>query len=276
MNSILKIETFSKNMRQIILYYIGFCISLMIIQLALVSLIAFFHFLLDHDMSVVENWLNYNAWEILIISKFSAFYLMIKIIRLNIYDLPRFRKKLFSKRWLPNLEILIFVIFMNVMALAIVDNLIGGGKFYEDRNYSLVLISFIGNAFYYLIDLLMISDLIEIFEIEKKRNKLIITFICAFLFILTTNVLQPYGKPDQIVIFLYFITLVLIYFKDSKNTGNIFLVTFFLISSFVVLYGHDLVWKKQNALLDFQGEVPMIGIIFSWIIGMLYVFKKRQ
>lgn len=276
MNSILSMETFSKSMRQILVYYVGFCIILMIIQLALVSLVAFFHFLLDHDMAVVENWLNYNAWEILVVSKFSAFFLMIRIIRLNLYDLPKFRRRLFRKRWIPNLEAIVFVIFMNVMVLAIVDTLGGGFKFFNQREYNLVFISYIGNIVFYLIDVFLIFDLFETFEIKKKRNKLILIFLTGLTFLITTNVLQPYGKPDQLIIFLYFVTLLLSYFKNPKNLGNTALILFFQVAFFIILYGHDLVWKKQNALVNYQGNIPIIGVLLSWLIGMFYFFKKRQ
>ena len=65
-------ETFSKPMQKIGLYYLGYCGSLILIQISLVSIVAFFHFLLDHDMAVVENWLTRNAWEMLCFSKITA------------------------------------------------------------------------------------------------------------------------------------------------------------------------------------------------------------
>lgn len=276
MTEFFSIETFSKNMRHILFYYIGYCLLLVLIQLALVSMVAFFHFLLDHDMAIVENWLNYNAWELLVTSKVTAFFLMVKMIRLNFYDVPRFRKRLTKKRWLPSFEAVVFIVFMNVMALAIVDTLGGGFKFFNQRSYNLVIVSYIGNSIFYLIDLLLIYDLFETFVIQKKRNRLILIFLTGLIFLITTNILQPYGKPDQSLIFLYFVTLLLTYFQNTKNFGNAALILLLQVSFFIVLYGHDLVWKKQNALVNYQGNIPALGLLLSWLIGMLYFFKKRQ
>ena len=55
-------------------YYAVFQLIFVVLVVILSSIGAFFHFLLDHEISIVESWLHNNHWEILIVSKiFSLF-----------------------------------------------------------------------------------------------------------------------------------------------------------------------------------------------------------
>jgi hypothetical protein len=76
---------FSLGARKILLYYFGYSILFLIFHLATISLVSFFHFLLDHDMSVIENWLYRNAWEMILLSKALAGFIIIKALQLNNY-----------------------------------------------------------------------------------------------------------------------------------------------------------------------------------------------
>jgi hypothetical protein len=276
MISILSSETFSKNMRRILLYYTGYCLLLILIQVSLVSLVAFFHFLLDHDMGVVENWLNRNAWEILTLSKTLGFMLMIKGMRLNMYNLPSYKKLLLSKQWLPNLETIVFILFINIMGVALVDVHGGGFKFFPNRDMSYVMSSYVGNSIFYLLDFLFVFYLFENINIVKKRNKLILTIIIGLMFLSVTNILHPYGKPNQFLILLYFTTIILSYLRDREHFGNPVCITLFLVSIFTILYGHDLVWKGQYALVNFQQPIPLVGLLATWGVGMLYFLRRRS
>ena len=50
------------------LYHLAHCF----IHLIFVSIIMFFHFLLNHGLAVIEVWLAQSAWRILILSKLTA------------------------------------------------------------------------------------------------------------------------------------------------------------------------------------------------------------
>ena len=50
-------------------YYAVFQMIFVILAVLLSSVGLFFHFLLDHEISIAEAWVHNNQWEILITSK---------------------------------------------------------------------------------------------------------------------------------------------------------------------------------------------------------------
>lgn len=276
MTSLFSSETFSKNMRLILLYYLGYNILLILIQLSTVSLMAFFHFLLDHDMGVVENWLNINAWELLTFSKGLGFILMIKTIRLNLYNLPSFKKILRNKVFFPSLQALVVVMFLNIMGIAIINNHYGDLVFNSDTQISMVITSYVGTSLFYLLDFLFIFYLFENVSIVKKRNKLILLGIMGMMFLVVTNILQPYSVPNQLMLLIYFVTLLLVYFKDRRNFANPIVICLGWISLFTIIYGHDLVWKNQYAILLFDKMMPLVGTVLSWMLALAYYLRKTR
>ena len=57
------------------IFFYGVYNTLLIIgHLLLVSIITFVHFLLDHRLGVIEDWIRDNAWEIVICSKILALF----------------------------------------------------------------------------------------------------------------------------------------------------------------------------------------------------------
>lgn len=275
MTSLLSSETFSRNMRLILLYYLGYNLLLVLIQLAVVSLMAFFHFLLDHDMGVIESWLNKNAWEILTFSKSFGFILMIKAIRLNLYNLPSYKKILKKKSFIPNLQILVVIVFLNIMSGALVNSYSVGLTFNSDVPYIYVLTSYVGTSIFYLLDFLFIFYLFENVSIVKKRNKTILMLLMGLMFLTVTNILQPYSKPNQLIILINFLSLLIVYLKDSDNFVNPIVICLGCVSIFTILYGHDLVWKDQFAIIKYDKTMPVWAPILSWVLALTYYLRRR-
>jgi hypothetical protein len=275
MTSLFSSETFSRNMRLILLYYLGYNILLVLIQLATISLMAFLHFLLDHDMGVIESWLNQNAWEILTFSKGAGFILMLKAIRLNLYNLPSFKKILQKKSFIPSLQILVVILFLNIMGGALFKNYVGVGELNQNISYLFVLTSYVGTSIFYLLDFLFVFYLFENISIVKKRNKIILLMVMGGMFLIVTNILQPYSKPNQLIILINFVTLLAIYFKNEENFINPILMCLGCVSLMTVLYGNDLVWKDQYSLIISNKSIPMIGPTLLWIVALSYYMKKR-
>ena len=56
---------FDPIFRRNVIYYGAYLTIYVATVLILSSIGAFFHFLLDHEISIVEAWLHNNKWEIL-------------------------------------------------------------------------------------------------------------------------------------------------------------------------------------------------------------------
>ena len=73
-------------------YYVFYNLITLVSITIIVSLITFFHFLLDHSFEAIESGIFDNGWGLIIISKLIALFVVMKIYVLNKNDRPSFKK----------------------------------------------------------------------------------------------------------------------------------------------------------------------------------------
>ena len=155
------------SLRSVLIYYflyLGlFCFS----HLVLLTFVSFFHFLLDHDMNTIENWLNRNTWEVITISKILSGVGIYKYVKLNQYSQYKFFRRLKEFNYLPSKKIIGMIIFILVLFYALILQFGGGivkGQLKEELFYS----SFFGASLFYLVDILLLFFLIQTYELKKE------------------------------------------------------------------------------------------------------------
>lgn len=272
MTSILSNILFSSEARKLLIYYFIYCVFFLLFYLALVSTISFFHFLLDHEMGIIENWLNQNSWEILITSKLGSAILTLKSLMLNNYQLKSFRAFFKQTLHLPKRKNLVFVLFIIIILYALL-NQFGSELIRRDGEYSFSLTSYLGASFFYLIDVVVIFYCLIHMEITLRQT-LILNLILPLFFYVTTKIALPYVDKYTIFIFLHIITLNIFMFKDRDNFSNCILYAFGVIGPLSALLGIDLVWDNSYAIYSFPKTVPIIGIILIWLTAIIYYLKK--
>ena len=85
-------ETPNGQLVKNIKYYFAFQLIFVSLVVVLSSIGVFFHFLLDHEISIVESWLHNNQWEILISSKLVSLFLLNRWFEVRLYELKSFRQ----------------------------------------------------------------------------------------------------------------------------------------------------------------------------------------
>ena len=123
----------------------------------------FFHFILGHNFSIIDEWMSVNAWSIVAISKIIPCFLIMKFIGKDyLIDAFKVNMNLFNKRVI-NREIITIILF------TLFSTIILGKPFdyvNSDRSLSYMAKSFIGSAIF------LISDLFIIFCLNKITSKL--------------------------------------------------------------------------------------------------------
>lgn len=87
--------------------------------LILSSIGAFFHFLLNHEIGIVESWLHNNKWEILIISKLLSFFLLHRWFSMRLYQLKSLKSLVGELLHWPELPALVISCFMLISYLVL-------------------------------------------------------------------------------------------------------------------------------------------------------------
>ncbi len=258
--------------RRVIAYYLGYCFIFFLMHLSLVSIGSFFHFLIDHDMHIIENWLFTNAWELIIVSKIFASVIIIKALKLNNYIITNLFTILKTNRWRPSFSAMVLLIFLSIFLFALILQF-GKGIEFNEKSSLYVMTSFIGSILFYLCDLLVINILLRnVVSFSRQKNSLLI-FSILVIFIVTTKVTLPHVDNFFFLIILHFLTLLLLLFKERKNIMNIILYCCVVIGPLSSILGFDLVWENAHSVYQYNKTLPHLGIAGIWLIGIVYYFK---
>lgn len=260
-----------KNSKRILLHYFLFSVGFIFLHISFVSVFTFFHFLLDHDMSTIENWLNRNSWEILIVSKGISCFFISKIFQINTYQDVNPIKKVLINLKMPSKKVFGMSFFLLGIINLYLFQIEGGTltpNFQEDLFYS----SFIGAFFYYLFDFILLILLYEYIRPPAKEMTKIV-YISTFIFILSSKVAMPYLSKYYIFILIHFLTLFFLYLKGSFVDCLVY--SFLVIAPLSSIYGLDLVWDNSYGLFHFSKETPIIGFLGIWCLALGYYRFSR-
>lgn len=64
-------------------FFLSYIVVFLLIYLFTVSIVIFFHFLLDHSLGIIEGWIFYRGWRIIIFSKIVTFYIVTVFLTVN-------------------------------------------------------------------------------------------------------------------------------------------------------------------------------------------------
>jgi hypothetical protein len=274
MNKLVKSFSFGQlKTRRFLLYYMGFTLLYVLIHYSIVSVVAFFHFLLDHELATIEQWLNYNGWEIILSSKISSFFIFNRILKLNFYGFS-FRKNILEEVHF-NIEsnIIVIILYINIL-LAFFAIEFGGGISSVDIDYSnSLLLSFIGMTLFYLIDIAALASLNHCVKVVRKRAVRSMLLILPLFFYFASLIILPNLKMNQHFLFFNYFFLVSLYFKDRLSFGNILAYALFVISLSSLLWGYDLVWIDKYALLSLEHTLPWFGFFAIWLSAAVYYHR---
>lgn len=257
--------------RKLVLYYILYCFGFLLIHLSLVSTFSFFHFLLDHDMNTIENWLNRNAWEILFFSKITSFVIVSKIIKLNVYKNVRVRDILSLNTYFPSKRVFGATLFLLVIFYAFIHQFGGGiveNPFKEDLFYS----SFIGSFMFYIIDYCLLFFLMNVFEISKEQFSRVM-YSCLIIFVITSKIALPYLNKFYLFLMIHFIMM--FYLGRKGELVDVIFYGLLVISPLSSVYGLDIVWDNAYSVYTYQKQLPILGVVGIWGIAIGYLHFSK-
>ncbi len=256
----------SIEVKRLWLYYFLYCVIFIFLNLAMVSVFSFFHFLLNHDMNTIENWLNRNNWEILSLGKLFSLYFTSRIIKLNQYNEIKFRDFFIGLSYLPSRKMIGMIVFLLTIFYAFIVQFGGGvnqNQFKEELFYS----SFIGSFIFYLADFVMIYLILKVFEVKKEDYSKVI-YPCLILFLIASKIALPYLNKFYVFLMIHFLSLFVISFRGKL--ADVFLYGLLVIAPLSTIYGLDIVWDNAYSFFSYQKPLPALGILGIWGLALGY------
>lgn len=238
-----------------------------LIHILVLSFISFFHLLLGHPMSAIEDWFYRNGWEILIIGKLSSLYLTVK------FRFPGRGKKELVKEFLGLSEKLgprVFVVILLFFGVFLL-----GEKTFVLKNFAyweFQFIAFFGHCVLYGPDFVLLTYVTTQAGQLSGKKRLFSILIGALLFTLASQFLIPYQEDLVLWYFCHMIfALVLVaYFNQTWHS-----VSFYLIG-FVAFLGSisnlNPLWGDEYSIINFHSAESVFSLLPYQFIALIYFY----
>ena len=253
-------------------YYGSYQLGFVIIFIILSSIGAFFHFLLDHEISIVESWLHNNHWEILILAKLSSLFLLNRWFKVRLYQLKSIRQLVRELvRWPEQKAIVIsFFILMSFLSL--------GEVIYTGQNIGYLyyhLTSFFGIFLYFGVEFIVIAYLDDVLNEKSKISILWLNFFYTLIFTIAFRLSVPdyYGMLPYMV--FCFSTLMYLSGKSFKSWSNVVCFLLLFVAPVGSLFGLDPVWGDDFSPLRMKSNLSLAFLAVIWMISFGY-YKYRE
>lgn len=267
------IKSILKNRAEssLVFYFTMYLLTTFIVNILLISIVAFFHFLLDHNISIIENWINRNSWEIVIISKILSLFITIKTINLKSYRDRKFFDILKVKSIVPERKALIVTVFSIFMYAAFLKDLKLNpqSSFY----FYLQILSFVGNSLFYLLDVFAIMFIVDFLQLNNLKNSFRIIVIISILnTVISVGIIPTIGYASILIFVNTFIVLKLF---TVRNIGNVITYLIFHVSISSLLWGLDLIWKDSYSIYKNTNISYVLLPVVVWAISFIYLVYTR-
>lgn len=261
--------TLFKNIK----YYASFQLLYVVIFIILSSIGAFFHFLLDHEISIVEAWLHNNHWEILIIAKLLSLFLLNRWFQVRLYQLKSIRELVRELVHWPEPKAIVISFFMIISYLAL------GGVIYTGQNlgyWYYHLASFLGLFLYFAIEFIVIAYLDGVLNKKEYPSFFWLSISYTILFTAAFRLSVPDYYQLLPYVVLCFSSLMYLSGKSFKSWSNVvcFLVVF--VAPMGSVFGLDPVWGEDFSPFKVKSKLGLTFLAAIWMVSFGYYRYRDQ
>ena len=254
-------------------YYGAYQLIYVSFTVILSSIGAFFHFLLDHEISIVESWLHNNHWEILIISKLFSFFLINRWFKIRLYELKSIRELIKELVKWPEPRAIVVAAFMAVSYLAL-SNVVYTGQNLAYWYYHLV--SFTGLFLFFGIEFVVITHLDDVLNqnVRPPRLWMAVTYTLFFVAAFKMSVPDYYGLLPYVL--LCFSTLLYLSGNVYRNWSNVVCFLLLFVAPMGSIFGLDPVWGNDFSPFRVEKKLSIAFLAVIWVISVLYYQYREQ
>ena len=255
------------HLAQQVIYYVGYNFFIVVITLILVSLVAFFHFLLNHRLGIVEEWIFQNSYQILILSKFLSLVGILSFVNARV-DMKNPTMTLLKRGLVfPHYKILT-ISFLQIFVITF----LAAPKWVSSGDVSILNIftSFVGTVLFYLFDVFLLVALHDMIPV-RGWGSFLLNFIYSSIFFGVAKFTFFYGT--NVGIFIFFNSFFCFYMsRFGKNNWTFPLVWLVLVGAPLASFmGMDILWKNTYALFEFTQKVDKFELFILMLVSILYL-----
>jgi hypothetical protein len=263
-------EELKKVLPNNIYSYVLFYFSAWIVHIILISMVAFFHFRLDHKLIVIENWIYDFAWQLILVSKLFTYALF------NKYVYGDSIRSILTSLTDKNLRFNSNAMFLVVMLFGFLL------WFTTPKNLNNFLMSelrlgghFLSMLCIFIIDYFMLRKVSEQYMYPKVR--LVLNFLTSTITFAYYYAVFPASSDSFAFLFLMIFGLYQFFFFYGQS-----IITYltFLMGLFIplcVFVGFDPIWASKFSYYKpsvGEGTLPLICFL-SVTTVYHYIFNRK-
>jgi hypothetical protein len=254
-------------------YYATFQLIFVSLVVVLSSIGVFFHFLLDHEISIVESWLHNNQWEILVISKITSLFLLNRWFKVRLYQLRSFREIIKDSINWPETKAIVVAVFMLISYLSL------GKMVYNSQNvgyWYYQFTSYSGLLVFFGIEFVVIAYLEDILnqKVLPPRLYLGLSYLIIFLIAFRLSVPNYYGLMPFVLI--CYSSLIYISGDNFKNWSNVLCFLVLFVAPMGSMFGLDPVWGDDFSPFRLEKKLNLAFLGAIWVISFFYYTYRDQ
>lgn len=269
------LDFFRSNLGKQVIFYFFFYAILWLFHLILISLISFFHLLLDHNIQTIGDWIGDRGWTLIIISKGVVFYLAMLFVNLKTQKISSLKSYFRNCVQTPRLELFVAIFFLLIGLWGLGDIKFNRTMIVEIHR---VLLSVAGAFLFFTVDYVLLVILDIFYPIREAKQRVVRILLLPFLFYIFTAATFVYEQTITFKLYAFFILLVYTGEWRRKNWTwpAIFLFVFIIPS--ISFFGLDPVWNEVYSPMAASKKIETwpFFILVTLAIGYLqYSIGKK-
>lgn len=254
-------------------YYALFYFVLWSMHLILISLISYFHLLLNHNIRTIGDWIGDRGWHLIIISKTLIFYLALQFIRLKSKKINLIKSYFRNSIQLPRKEIIVALLFLTI-------GLMGLGRIVYNRTilfeFDRMFLSVIGTCIFFSVDYILLVFLEMFFPLTSHQDRIRKLFIFPLLFYYFNYATFIYEQTTHFALYSFFFFLL---YLGEWRRRNWTLPLLFLIAFLVPAYsffGLDPVWSSSYTFFAMEKMVSSFSVFILVAFALAYLERTKR
>ncbi len=262
-------NTLLKQVKQFLLYQA----VVWFFHLLVISIISFFHLILNHGLGTIAEWINERGWQLIIFSKIFVIFVFLQFYSLKFKVIDKVNSFYRNGFMLPRTDFVTVSVFFYIGMLGLGQTKLNDAIIWEFDN---LLLSYTGIVIFFLVDFVFLLLLNANYNL-RKEDRLLSVFLHALIFYLGTwfSFQYEFIKVDTFFFFIFFFLLYLGQWRRDNWTFPI-LFLFLVIAPISTFFGFDPVWQDQYSLFHFSASINNVEFNTLIFLSILYLQYKSS
>ena len=260
----------AQNVKHHVIFFLAYYFLNIIHYVILISVVAFFHFLLNQKLSDIESWIFDKSWELISIIKMTSSYIIFKILAVKMDDRMPLRQILGQLKKPKGREILVSLIFLYIVFFILTKP---AATISSSVNIFKIFISYFGSACIILSDCLILIALSTIYPLGKRQFFWMNFFLASISTALVSVLFQV--NPDGAFFIFMGKFLACVSLWSAPINPVLFALLFF--APMISLFGLDPIWGNAYSFFSAKEDLSIEGIfVVTGVISAYLMLDKKK